>query len=110
MAKEVTQERMESALNFLAETDYEYAELDGAFKNAEKREDLEKDIAFVTSTGSNVREREANAAQKIGYQNAKDDTVRAYIAFKKIKAKRETAGILIDVWRTLESSRRNGRV
>jgi hypothetical protein len=108
MGKEVTQERMESALNFLAETDYEYAELDGAHKQAEKREDLEKEIAYATAIGSNVREKQANAAQKIGYQNAQDDTVKAYIAFKKIKAKRETAAVLIDVWRSLNAARRQG--
>lgn len=108
MGREITQERMEAALQYLIDTDFEYAELDGAVKNAENKADLSKQIAYVRAEGSNIKEREAVAGTSTAYQNALDEHTAAYIAFKKVKAKRDTAQAVIDVWRSLNAARRQG--
>ncbi len=106
--REITEERMNAALQYLIDKDEEYAKLDGAVKDAENKADLAKQIAYVRAEGSNIKEREAVAAQAPAYQNALDDHVKAYIAFKKVKAKRDTAQTVIDVWRSLNAARRQG--
>lgn len=108
MAREVTQERMEAALQYLIDSDFEYAELDGDVKRTENKADLAKQIAFARSEGSNIKEKEAKAEMSEAYQNALDEHTSAYIAFKKVKAKRDTAQVLIDVWRSLNAARRQG--
>jgi hypothetical protein len=108
MAKELTQERMEAALQYLIDTDYEYAALDGGVKDSENKADLAQQIAYVRSEGANIKEREAIAATSPAYQNALDEHTSAYIAFKKVKAKRDTAQTVIDVWRSLNAARRQG--
>jgi isocitrate dehydrogenase len=108
VGKEVTQERMESALDYLVSTDFQFAELDGQVKNAENRVELAKEIAYARSEGANIKEREAKAVMAETYQNALDEHTKAYIEFKKVKAKRDTAQVLIDVWRSLNAARRQG--
>lgn len=106
--REINQERMEAALQYLIDTDFEFAQLDGEVKQTENKADLAKQIAFVRSEGSNIKEKEAKAEMSEGYQNALDAHTSAYIAFKKVKAKRDTAQTVIDVWRSLNAARRQG--
>lgn len=94
-------------MNFLAETDQTYAE---AKTNLLRSEILCKRIrariyAFVEG-GVEYRKAQAETHQEV--ITADDDYIKATLEFEALKARRSRAEILMDVWRTLEASRRRG--
>lgn len=104
----ITSERAEKALDFLVNTDARLAQLEGEVMNAEQRAEIEEQIAYLESTGSNIREREAKAKTASKYLAALSEVTRAEIDFKTLKYQRQSADILIGMFRTQESSRRQG--
>lgn len=104
----ITSERAEKALEFLVSTDATLAQLEGELKNAEQRAEIAKDIAYLEAQGANVKEREAKAGTNPKYLAALSDVTSAEIAYKTMKYQRQTADILIGMFRTQESSRRQG--
>lgn len=96
---------MEAAMNFLAETDESYAE---AKTNLLRSEILCKRIRarVYTFVEGNVEARKAQAETHQEVVQADDEYIKATLAFEALKARRSRAEILMDVWRTLEASRR----
>lgn len=103
----ISQERMEKALRYLAETDEPYA-VEKA--DVERTEILRKRVrsrAFIEESGT-VAERQAKADIHADTLKADDEYIASMVAMEKLKAKRETEAKVIEVWRSLESSRRQG--
>lgn len=101
----IDQNRMESAMEFLADTDEPYAQ---AKTNLLRNEILAKRVRariFVTADGS-VEMRKAHAEGHGEVIGADDALVAATLEFETLRARRQRAEILIDVWRSVESSRR----
>ena len=99
------EERLGMAMGFLADTDDEYAE---AKANVERSEILRKRArarCFLLADGS-VEQRKATTETAADVANADDSYVSAVEVFEKLRAKRERAELVIDVWRSLEASRR----
>jgi hypothetical protein len=96
---------MEAAMNFLAETDETYAE---AKTNLLRSEILCKRIRarVFTFVEGNIETRKAQAEGHQEVVAADDEYIKATLAFESLKARRSRAEILMDVWRTLEASRR----
>lgn len=97
--------RVESAMNYLAETDLPYAD---AKANVERTEILRKRArqrVFLTEQGS-VAERNAIADTYADVIVADDDYIAAVKRFEELKARRQRAELVIEVWRTLEATRR----
>lgn len=92
-------------MNFLAETDDTYAE---SKANVMRAEILAKRIRarlFIIEDGSvEVRKAKAEAHQET--IDGDESLCSAVEAFEALKARRSRAEILIDVFRTLEASRR----
>lgn len=101
----IDQERMEAAMNFLAETDESYAQ---AKTNLLRSEILCKRIRarVYTFVEGNVEARKAQAETNQEVVTADDEYIKATLDFETLKARRSRAEILMDVWRTLEASRR----
>lgn len=105
MDKRLTQDRMESALEYRATTDDIYAEMKA---NVLRFEILAKRVrarVFVTEEGS-VDLRKAKAEGHGDVIDADECLCKAVTEFERLKASRETADILIDAFRTVEASRR----
>lgn len=69
--------------------------------------DLVKDRAFLTADGNNeVRKAKANTSADAS--RAHEEWVQALVAFKRIKAKRETERVVWETWRSENSNRRQG--
>jgi hypothetical protein len=105
----ISEERLEKALRFLAESDEDFAEskvhmlrLDYALELARKRE-------FLTAEGNN-EERKAKAESSDHVQTVQGTYLDAVGAFEKKRAKRATEELIVEVWRSLEASRRQGRI
>ena len=105
----LSQDRMEKALRFLAETDEGCAELRAEMERAEFRAKATKEAIFKRLAGG-VAERQAEAASSDEYAQAMEAYFVQLKGFESIRNKRSTEMVVIDVWRTLESSRRKGNV
>jgi len=103
----ISQDRMEKALKYLAETDAEVAQAEGDVLSAEYKVDLVKDRIFLTSEGT-VAERQARAGVSNETLTAHTEYVSALVALKRLKAKRATEAMILETWRTQEASRRHG--
>ena len=100
-------DRVEKAFAFLSETDRYFAELKTNVKRAEYLLKRKEAQAYLSCEGS-VKERESRARTDPDVTAAYDAHTDAMVAHEELAAQRETAGLLIDLWRSYEASRRVG--
>lgn len=103
----ISAERVEAALNYLAETDFDVAAAEGEVARLDKKIERVKDNLYLGETGS-IADRKAKANVHKDLVLLEDNYVDALVKFKTLKAKRDTARVEIEVWRSFESSRRAG--
>lgn len=96
---------MENSLNFLAQTDEAYAEGKMELERSEILRKRVRSRIFMTGSGT-VAERQAQAECHQDAVEADSDYVLRVGAFETLKAKRQRAELVIEVFRTLEASRR----
>jgi len=104
---EITQDRMEQAMTYLAETDKDYALEKADLERSEIVRKRTRARIFLTETGT-VAERQAKAEIHSDVETADDRYVKCIEIFEVLKARRERAEIVIDVWRSLNAARRKG--
>jgi hypothetical protein len=102
---EITQDRMEAAMHYLAETDQDYAEQKAKLERAEIVRKRTRSRIFLTEAGT-VAERQAKAEIHDDVEIADDQYVTCIEVFETLKARRERAQIVIEVWRSLNAARR----
>ena len=105
----ISQQRMEKALKYLAETDEEYAYAKTHALKMERKAKSVFRVMFLAESGT-VAEREAKADKSNEYQEASEAEFTAKTHLEHIKAKRDTEALVIDVWRSLNASQRRGNV
>jgi hypothetical protein len=96
---------MEAAMEFLAETDEKYALAKAEVLRAEIMCKRVRARVFVGEDGS-VELKKAKAEMFPEVVKMDEEYCQATLEFETLKAKRSRAEILIDVYRTLEASRR----
>jgi hypothetical protein len=102
---DIDEKRVEKAMHYLAETDLPYAEAKGALEYAEILRKRVRARVFLTEDGT-VAERQAEAEVHADSEAADDQYVQAIKAFEELKARRQRAELVIDIWRSLEATRR----
>lgn len=102
-------ERVEAALEYLAESAEPYAEAKGRRVWLEHKLKTFKATAFLANEGNNA-EREAQAYRSGDYQSATDELKEAVVTEEKIRALRVAAEARIEIFRTLEASKRAANV
>jgi len=103
----ISEDRLEKAMRFLAETDEELAEAKGEVLRCEQLLKRIQYRLFKSADGS-IELRKATAGVSEETARAEEELVSAIVQYEKLKAKRETESTVVEVWRTLESSRRKG--
>jgi hypothetical protein len=98
---------MEGALDDLANSDEEIAQLKTNVKRAEYILKRKEAIAFVSNEGA-VKDRESRSRLDADVIAAYDAHTDAMEQYERLAAKRETWALLIEIFRTLEASRRRG--
>ena len=101
----ISEEKLEAALRYLAMTDDAYAI---AKANLERSEILRKRVRariFLGASGT-VAERQAIAEGDSESAGSDDAYIEALGTAEMLKAKRQRAEIVIDVWRSLNASKR----
>jgi len=105
----ISQDRLETALRRIAETDETHAELKAEMLRMEHLAKKSKAAIFLMGTGT-VAEREAAAASSKEYDAHMGEYFEAVKEFTKLNNKRDLEFVVIEVFRTLEASRRAGNV
>jgi hypothetical protein len=101
----IDQQRMELAMEFLADSDEPFAEMKTLVARSEILCKRARARVFLTSDG-NVETRKAAAETHVEVCAADDTYIAAMKEFETLRAKRGRAEILIDVWRSLNASMR----
>ena len=101
-----TEQDAERALNYLAETDEPYAKAYAAKDAFKERIKLAKAKVFLESRANTVKEREAEAESSEEVASYVDDWENAVADWKLMDNKRKRAELTIDVWRSVNASRR----
>lgn len=104
-ALDIDEERVGKAMRYLAETDLTYAEAKGALESAEILRKRVRARVFLTAEGT-VADRQARAECDHDAETADAAYVEAIKRFEELRARRQRAELLIDVWRSLEATRR----
>jgi hypothetical protein len=105
----ISEDRLQKALTYLAETDEPAAGLRADVERAEFKAKAVKDAVFLTLEGS-VAERNALASTNKEYAKAMDDYFAALRASEAVRNKRSTESIVIEAWRSLNSGRNKGNI
>jgi len=105
----ISDKRLEQALTYMATTDATAAELKGDVERAEYRCKLARAREFITAEGS-VEARKAAAEMSESVQQVEDERCRLIVEYEKVKAKRQTEALIIDVWRSLNANQRHGNI
>jgi hypothetical protein len=92
-------------MEYLADTDTECAELKADVARTEYIAKLKEAVAFKVADG-NIEERKAIARSSGDAQTAWDAHFSAIRAYEIVRAKRERAVLVVDVWRTTQANRR----
>lgn len=101
----VSDERMEKAMRYLAETDAKSAVLKADVARHEYIKKRKRAIVFLSATGS-VEERKAKAEVSDEVEKAENDYTKALEESEAIGAKRKTESLIVEVWRSCNANRR----
>lgn len=104
-----SEEVVGGALEYLSSTDVQYGQLMGAVKASEHQGKVAKSVAFLSATGT-VAEKESKAYTSQEYMHWLESHQNIVADLEVIRAKRKRAELTIDVWRSLNASRRQGNI
>jgi hypothetical protein len=101
----ITDERAESAFEFLRDTVNGIGAAKGRLERAEIMRKRVRKRVFLASTGT-VAERDALAECAPEAEKADDEYIEAITEYESLRARRDIEGIALDVWRTEAANRR----
>lgn len=105
----ISDKRLEQALTHLAKTDEPCAAARAEMERAEFKAKAIKDALFKRLEGS-VADRTAEAGASDEYSAAMADYFAKLHEYEAMRNKRSTEAIVVDVWRSINASRRQGNV
>lgn len=106
----VSEDRVDQAMQYLAETDLEVAHWKGAVLRSEHMIDVAESLAYKSITEGTVEDKKRAVKLVPEVRAAYEDHFKAVVEFEKIKARRAREVLVIDLFRTVEASRRVGTV
>ena len=106
----INQEKMEKALEYLAESEREWAELRAGKDLESKRLEITLASGIIDSNSSTQSGKKVDALDSEDYKETVEQYQQLLEAFYLVDAKRKRAEITIDTWRTIEASRRRGTI
>jgi hypothetical protein len=98
---------MENAMSFLAESDQDYAVAKTDVLRAEILAKRARARIFATTLGAgSVEAKKASTETSPDVIAADDELIRATLEYESLRAKRQRAELLIDVWRSVAAGQR----
>lgn len=109
----ISEKRLEEALTFLAETDETNAEANANVKYLDRLLKRKKAL-YITADNSpgfkSISAKENGFYASDTYKDAVDELFAAEVKASTLENKRDKEGIIIDLFRTLEASRRKNNI
>lgn len=106
----ITDEKLQKALSYLAETDEPCAKAKSYLAGTEKQEKTIIAIAFSDCLLRSVEERKQAAYRCDAYLAWQKKYQEAVYDFEIMRNKRQTAELIVEVWRTLQANQRRGNI
>ncbi len=107
----ITEKRLEDALKYLADTDEESAEASANVKYLDRLLKRKKALHITgNSNDKSISAKEQAYYASETYKDAIDELFQAEVKASTIENKRDKEGIIIDLFRTLEASRRKNNI
>ena len=107
----ITEKRLENALKYLADTDEENAQLNGKVKYLDRLLKRKKALHITGNTSDkSISAKEQTYYASDTYQNAVQELFEAEVKASTLENKRDKEGLIIDLFRTLEASRRKNNI
>lgn len=98
--------KVEKAMNFLAESDHSFAREKMAVAQGEILRRRVRSRIFLVSDRKTVAEREAEAETHPDVVKADDDYCASLLAFETLRAKRQRAELVCELYRTISANQR----
>ena len=107
----ITEKRLEDALTFLSETDVENAESNATLKYLDRLLKRKKALHITgNSEDKSMSAKEQSYYASDTYKTAIDELFQAEVKSSTLENKRDKEGLIIDLFRTLEASRRKNNI
>ncbi len=107
----ITEDRLQKSLTYIAETDEQHATAKALMKGLEKQEKTVKAKLFIEANGKGgVAEREAIVYASPEYKEWIGKYEDSIVDYEILNNKRLREILIIDVWRSLNSSRNKGNI
>lgn len=106
----ISREEVGEALRFIAETDHDYAEAKTEVERSTWLCKHTRAIVYESVSGKSVEDRKQAVERAEKVVAAENRRIEAILAFESIKAKRETKQLVVEVWRSVEATRRRETV
>ena len=107
----ITEKRLEDALTFLSETDEENAESNATVKYLDRLLKRKKALHITGNTeDKSISAKEQSYYASPTYKTAVDEIFTAEVKASTLENKRDKEGLIIDLFRTLEASRRKNNI
>ena len=107
----ITEKRLEDALTFLSETDESNAESNANVKYLDRLLKRKKALHITANTeDKSISAKEQSYYASNIYKTAVDEIFSAEVKASTLENKRDKEGLIIDLFRTLEASRRKNNI
>jgi|TARA_B110000914_G_C15432400_1_gene432009 hypothetical protein len=107
----ITEKRLEDALTFLSETDESNAESNANVKYLDRLLKRKKALHITANTeDKSISAKEQSYYASNIYKTAVDEIFTAEVKASTLENKRDKEGLIIDLFRTLEASRRKNNI
>ena len=107
----ITEKRLEDALKFLSETDGQNAEANANVKYLDRLLKRKKALHITgNSVDKSISAKEQTYYASDTYKNAVEELFQAEVKASTLENKRDKEGLIIDLFRTLEASRRKNNI
>ena len=107
----ITEKRLEDALTFLSETDESNAESNANVKYLDRLLKRKKALHITGNTeDKSISPKEQSYYASNIYKTAVDEIFTAEVKASTLENKRDKEGLIIDLFRTLEASRRKNNI
>lgn len=110
MKEFISDDEVEKAVHYLAESAKDYAKWRGRMKFLEQHRKSIRAAEVLRATGKTMAENTTRGEASTAYKNILIEYHEAVYEFELINAYRHAAETKIEVWRTVSSSNRKGHV
>lgn len=106
----LTESRVTDALTFLAGSDEAVSHAKGEVARSEFLAKVSQAMAYKAISVGSVEDKKSEALMSSEVQTAWNKHFDAVVSYEKIRARREREVLIVDLWRSIEASRRKGNV